>query len=143
MKKILSIIILAVTTTSCNDGIGTVTITTFVNNSGHNIEFQEFFLGEYQKSSFIKNNEHLELDMSIAEGDGNTPFSPPPFDADSIWVIYFEKASIMHTTDVTSPVSRSLMLESSYEGGKVKDGVYEFTYTFTPADFEEALEFGN
>jgi len=40
----------------------------------------------------------------------------------SIWVIYFEKASNWHTKDVNSPVSRSLMLESSYEGGKVKDG---------------------
>lgn len=35
------------------------------------------------------------------------------------------------------------MLESSYEGGKVKDGIYEFSYSFIPEDFEEALEFGD
>ncbi len=126
-----------------NEGIGTVTLTHFINNSGHDIEFQVFFQGEFQKSTIITNNDQWERDIAIDRGDGNTPFLPPPFDVDSIQIIYYEKASIWHTTDVNSPVSKSLMLETSYEGGKVRDGLYEFAYTFTPEDFEEALEFGD
>ena len=126
---------------SCRDKNGDLTTTTLSNNSGYSIELQEFFNGEFQSSTIINNNDKKKY----SKGGERAIIGAivPPFDTDSIWIIYYEKASIMHTANINSPVSRSLMLESSYEGGKVSEGLYEFTYTFTPADFEEAMEFGD
>ncbi len=140
MKNVL-ILIAIVITVSCTEPIGDRANTTLINNSGHSIEMQIYHSGEFQSVTIIDNNKTKEYQ------DGGKPgltvgFFLPPFDADSIRIIYFKKASIWHTEDENSPVSRSLMLESSYEGGKVRDGLYEFTYTFTPEDYEEALEFG-
>ncbi len=123
---------------------GDSTNTTIINNSRHSIELQEFYHGEYKNSSFIDHNEKIEFHTGGGGDAGGFTGPDIPFlSVDSVWVIYYEKASIMHTTDINSPVTKSLMLQSSYEGGKVKDGLYEFTYTFTPEDFEEALEFGD
>ncbi len=124
--------------------LGDATNTTLINRSGLNLEIQIFRNGKYQSSSFISNKKNLEYSAGSREPGAPTGATILPLiSADSIQVIYFEKASIWHTTDVSSPVSRSLMLESSYEGSKVKEGLYEFTYTFTPEDYEEALEFGD
>jgi len=144
MKSIIYILI-AFIFSSCVEGpVGDSTYTTIINKSGHSIELQEFYNGNYRSSSFIENNQSKEFKFEAGEPGGPTgPHIRPAMASDSIWVIYYEKASIWHTTDKNSPVSRSLMLESSYEGGKVGDGVYEFTYTFTPEDYEEALEFGD
>ena len=137
----LSIILL----NSCVEGpVGDITYTTILNNSGHNIELQEFYNGAYRSSAFIDNNQSKEFKFGPGgPGDPTGAHILPLVNVDSIRIIYYEKASIWHTTDANSPVNRSLMLESSYEGGKVRDGVYEFTYTFTPEDYEEALEFGD
>ncbi len=144
MKSIIYIFI-GFIFSSCTEGpLGDSTYTTLINNSGLNIELQEFYNGAYRSSSFIENNQSKEFKSVSGEPGGSTgPSIRPSMAADSIRIIYYEKASIWHTSDVNSPVSRSLMLESSYEGGKVRDGLYEFTYTFTPEDFEEALEFGD
>ncbi len=130
---------------SCMEGpLGDSTFTTIVNKSGHSIELQEYLNGAYRTSTFIDNNKSKEFKLTSGDpGDPTGPFIQPLTSSDSILIIYYEKASIWHTTDVNSPVSKSLMLENSYEGGKVSDGPYEFTYTFTPQDFEEALEFGD
>ncbi len=146
MKNILNVTILLIVFTSCfpEGDLGDETNTTLINRSGHNLEIQIFNNGAFRSSTFINNN--IELELGGGSGEPGGPIGPwirPLIDADSIWVIYYEKASIMHTKDENSVVSRSLMLESSYEGSKVKDGLYEFTYTFTPEDFEEALEFGD
>ncbi|MCF6359742.1 MAG: hypothetical protein L3J29_03170 [Cyclobacteriaceae bacterium] len=147
MKNISYLFLLLTLTLSysCVEGpLGDNTYTTIINNSGHNIELQEFYNGAYRTSNFIENNQSKEFKSVSGEPGGPTgPHIQPLINSDSFRIIYFEKASIWHTTDVNSPVSRSLMLDSSYVGGKVRDGLYEFTYTFTPEDFEEALEFGD
>ncbi len=146
MKNIINVTILLIICISCfpEGDLGNVTYTTLINNSGHNIEIQKFYNENLQSFWFIDNNSDLELKAGSRDPGGPvSPWIQPQLGADSIWVIYYEKASIMHTTDENSPVSRSLMLESSYVGGKVRDGIFEFTYTFTPEDFEEALEFGD
>jgi len=140
-QYIVAFLFMAISLSACiNNGTDATTLTHFVNNSGHDIEFQIFFQGEFQESTIITNNDQWEQSVTLEEGDA---WPQPPFDADSIRIIYYEKASIWHTTDINSPVSRSLMLESSYIGGKVRDRLYEFTYTFTSEDYEEALEFGD
>ena len=145
MKNISYLLVLLFLSFSCVEGpVGDTTYTTIINNSGLNIELQEFYNGAYRSSSFIENNNSKEFKFSAGDPGGPTgPYIRPSVNSDSVRIIYYEKASIWHTKDANSPVSRSLMLESSYEGGKVKDGLYEFTYTFTPEDFEEALEFGD
>ncbi len=144
--RIISTLAIMFLLSSCfpEGDIGDETNTTLINKSGHNLEIQIFNNGTFQSSTFINNNMELELGGGSGEPGGpNGPWIRPLIDSDSIQIIYFEKASIWHTKDVNSPVTKSLMLESSYEGGKVKEGLYEFTYTFTPGDFEEALEFGD
>jgi len=146
MKNISYLLLLLALTLSysCAERItGDSTFTTIINNSEHNIELQEFYNGAYRSSSFIENNQSKEFKAVPAEPGGPTgPHILPLVNVDSIRIIYYEKASIWHTTDANSPVSRSLMLDSSYVGGKTGDKKYEFTYTFTPEDYEEALEFG-
>jgi len=140
MKNIFILITLVITA-SCTEPIGDSTTTKLINNSEHSIEMQIYRNGEFQSVTIIDNNK--TKGYSYGGGTGVSGTILPPFSADSVWIIYYEKASIWHTTDVNSPVSKSLMLESSYEGGKTGDKKYEFTYTFTPEDFEEALEFGD
>jgi len=143
--KSIKYTLIAFLLSSCMEGPqGDSTSTTIVNKSGHSIELQEYIGGAYRISTFIDNNKNKEFNISFNDPGGATgPFILPLTNADSIRIIYYEKASIWHTTDVNSPVSRSLMLESSYVGGKIGDRKYEFTYTFTPEDYEEALEFGD
>jgi len=143
MKTFKYIFIIFILSSCVEDPLGDSTYTTITNKSGHSIELQEYIGGAYRTSTFIDNNKSKEFNLTSGDpGDPTGPFIRPLTSADSIRVIYFEKASIWHTKDENSPVSRSLMLESSYEGGKTGDKKYEFTYTFTPEDYEEALKFG-
>ncbi len=125
------------------DPSGESTNITLYNLSEHPIELQQFSDGEYVSSTFINHNKneeyHLQKDL------GGIGSYLPPFDVyiDSIQIIYGEIASIWHSRADNQVVSKSLLLESSYEGGKVKDGLYEFTYTFTEDDFQEAVDFGD
>jgi len=151
MKNYTTVFILLLLFSSCVREKGSVFseidyVISIENNSGYDINMR--VIGEIIIHGTIKNNEKMQFRYAYPSSNGaNTiPDLPPPLDfqeADSIKITYFEKASIMHTTDVNSPVSRSLMLESSYVGGKTGDKTYEFTYTFTPEDYEEALEFGD
>ena len=113
------------TLTSCIEESGSTTRVTLLNNSGHSIELQEFRSGEFQSSIVIGINQNKEYNIDLGMGGSLRPYLPPFDNADSVWIIYYEKASIWHTTDESSPVSRSLMLESSYEGGKTGDKTYE------------------
>lgn len=141
--KFLFVLIVLSSTVSCVDNeFGSRTETTFINISGHRIQLQDSIDGKIKLLDSIGNNEKRVYKLGGNLGGTNKPLFP--FDVgDSTLVVYYEKASIWHTTDTISVVSRSLMLESSYEGGKTGDKTYEFTYTFTPADYEEALEFGD
>jgi len=147
MKYLLFIVVLLlIFCSSCistGEG-GDGTQTTLYNYSGLDVEFQLFRKGKYISSSFIKNGEGKEYTLNAEEGG---PLGPtlPPFETvtDSVQVIYGELASIWHTKAANQIVSKSLLLASSYKGGKVKDGLYEFTYTFTEDDFQEAVDFGD
>ncbi len=143
-QHILVFLFIAISLSACiKDGPGSTTKTTIINNSGHDIEMQTYFQGEFEQSRIIKNTKQLEFSISNSKADGVLPFLAPPFTADSIWIIYYEKASIWHTIDKNSLVSKNLMLAGSYVEGKINGGLAEYSYTFTPEDFEEALEFGD
>ncbi len=148
MKNIILIIVVLILGTACgSEPSGDRTNTTLFNESSHKVELQQFYAGEFKSSIIIENNNSKEY----KSGDGGIggplgsnlpPFYKPPA-PDSIQIIYGELASIWHTKAINQVVSKSLLLESSYKGGKVKDGLYEFTYTFTEDDFQEAVDFGD
>jgi len=144
MKNIIKIIIAIILCSCSSEQSGDSTRTTIFNNSGHSIELQLFRKGEFRSSEVIENNGNKEYFLAGDLG-GPLGFVLPPFKTvvDSAQIIYGELASIWHTKADNQVVSKSLLLESSYKGGKVKDGLYEFTYTFTEDDFQEALDFGD
>ncbi len=47
---------------------------------------------------------------------------------------------MLHTKQEYQNVSRSILLKTSYSGGKVNDKLYEIYYDFTDADYDEAVE---
>ena len=135
--------IVGILCSACNGGDpqGENTRTFLNNNSGRTIELQPFSNGKFGASVIIKNAGSKEY---IETGSlGSIGFRLPFFLLDSIRIFYYEEASIWHTKAENQVVSKSLLLESSYQGGKVKDGLYEFTYTFTVDDFQEAVDFGD
>jgi len=138
---IFILISLGYTSCTIREEGGTDTKTTLFNHSSHNIELQQFSSGEYRGSVFIDNSKSEEIYFSGDMGQKGSVIQLTF--GDSIQIIYGELASIWHTKADTQIVSKSLLLESSYTGGKVKDGLYEFTYTFTEDDFQEAVDFGD
>jgi hypothetical protein len=108
-------------------------ISTFlVNNSGSKIEIQQYYGGKFYRKEIIENKKRAEY-IIVREKLILTPF----VNMDSVRIIY-ETASIWHTRDKNSLVTKNIMLDSSYVGGQ---NIY--TYTFTKADYEEAIEFGD
>lgn len=124
----------------------TTYLITIVNNSGHNIDMR--VVGEIIIVGSIKNNDKMAFHFSYPSNveDSTAIELPPPPDfqeADSIRITYLEKASIWHTKADSQVVSKSLQLKSSYVERKTSSTEYEYTYIFTPEDYEEALEFGD
>ncbi len=121
-------------------------IITIENNSGYNIDMRLF--GKTIIEGSIKNNEKIVFRFSYPSNveDSISLELPPPPDfqeADSIRITYNNEVTIFHTKKEVQLVSKSLQLKLSYVGGKTTSTEYEFTYTFTPEDYEEALEFGD
>ena len=142
-KSIILFVIILFNSCISKEEPGVATVTTVFNTSGHDIEFQRFVKEKYISSEFVKNNESVMFNFPAK--DGHTGARLPFFDinADSIRVYYYEEASIWHTKEENQVVSKSLLLKSSYKGGMVNDTRYEFTYTFTEDDFQEAVDFGD
>ena len=141
-SKILLLLMLLNTRCISTEEPGIATQTTIFNTSGREIEIQRFGQGKHFSSIHIKDNESTVLNVPSKDGTGKAlPYIQ--LDADSIRVFYYEEASIWHNKEENQVVSKSLLLESSYDGGKVNDTRYEFTYTFTEDDFQEAVDFGD
>ncbi len=83
----------------------------------------------------LSTGENWDYYNEIFEKD--IPFLPNA--TDSSRVIYDNNISVTHTKEQNQNVSRSLWLRSSYTGGKVNDKLYKIYYTFTDADYEEAV----
>jgi len=107
------------------------------NDSGHNI-VAEIYQTENQKDQIIMNNIEIWSDTFYID-DIVTNF---PFFGDSVIVTYNDTVSITHYpwNWTGENVARSIMLEDNWLGGEVKDNYYRYEYTFTDADYQEALE---
>ncbi|HNP19644.1 MAG TPA: hypothetical protein PKL31_14500 [Fulvivirga sp.] len=105
------------------------------NNSSHTINIQSFYKEDIFHSITLKHNETWKIYNEIFKE--NIPYLPSG--ADSSYVIYDGSITVVHTKEEQQDVSRSLWLRSSYTGGKVNDKLYEIYYTFTDADYEEAV----
>ena len=58
---------------------------------------------------------------------------------DTTWVVFDGELKVLHTKFNGKDASRSILLESSFTGGKVNDKLYEIYYDFTDADYDEAV----
>jgi hypothetical protein len=109
------------------------------NNSSHNIKIDRFRShGEKKNPYFLK----ATADTVISHSYDDEPISLFYVFGVSAEVIYDDDISIFHTRELEQDASRSLFLPSSYEGGKVTDVQYIFSYEFTDADYDEAVELG-
>jgi len=85
----------------------------------------------------LKKNEEIKYEFSEQGINHGNPFS-----GDSLIVTFDDTLSITHYpwNWTGENVARSIMLEDNWLGGKVEDNYYRYEYTFTDADYQEALE---
>ena len=141
MKTRRIIIFLLFATSACDFNTDPISITPDIRHSKHIrnasnyiIELVRLIDGE-PYSDIIYPEEEKVFQNLIYESD--LPFFPTA--GDTSIVIYENDISVMHTKQEVQKVSRSIMLESSYTGGRVNDKLYEIYYTFTNEDYEEAV----
>jgi len=108
---------------------------TFIwNDSNHYIKIYRYRDGQIVHINKLELDQNLEIYNEI--------FADPPFFlswGDSVKVVYDDTLSVWHFENEIQDVSRSVMLPSSYTGGKVNDKLYEIYYTFTDVDYDEAV----
>jgi len=107
------------------------------NSSGHVAKVELYVSGKTVLQYELTSSETWS-DTSYLD-DIETNF---PFFGDSVVVTYNDTVSITHYpwNWTGENVARSIMLEDSWLGGKVEDNYYRYEYTFTDADYQEALE---
>lgn len=105
------------------------------NNSSYSIEIIRYYEGEVFKPFILSESEGRNWYNNIFKED--LPYFPTI--ADSIKIIYDNGIHVWHTNEIVQEVSRSVLLEEFYTGGKVNDKLYEIYYKFTDADYEEAM----
>lgn len=108
-----------------------------INDSQHKV-----MIRIYQNDLTIKN-------IDLPETGNDTTFQgyqegqvadPPPFLADSVKVVYDDSIFIFHFRYANQTASRSILLSSSWNGGKIEKSKYDWKYIFTNEDYLEALE---
>jgi len=109
-----------------------------LNNSSHDIEIQRDFGGHPAESYILK----AATDTVISDVYEEEPIPLFYVFGLSVEVIYGGDVSITHTREEGQAASRSLFFPSSYEGGKVTDVQYIYSYEFTDVDYEEAVLLG-
>ncbi len=109
--------------------------TIIVNNSNHIVDIHRYFEGELFHTIIIGQSKKWEFKNELFKEQ--LPFFPEI--ADSVQIFYDGSISVWNTKDEVQPVDRSMLLVSSYTGGKVNDKLYEIYYTFTDEDYEEAV----
>jgi len=109
------------------------------NNSSHDIKIDRIRSnGERKNPYFLK----AAADTVISYSYDDEPISLFYVFGFTTEVIYDDDISIIHTREEGQAASRSLFFPSSYEGGKVTDVQYIYSYEFTDADYEEAVLLG-
>ncbi len=109
------------------------------NRSSHKIEIERY---DSKGVGFATYTLNSQQDTVIFRSYDSEPIELFLIFGFTTTVIYDDNISIVHTRQEVQPVSRSLFFPSSYEGGKVTDVQYIYTYEFTDADYDEAVELG-
>jgi len=130
-------IFFAIMLASCGDPV-TNTAFHINNKSQHKLKIN-FIFNEKEITAEINSNSTWTSSYSQL---GNSPASPPLYPSDSTIVTFDDSVSITHYpwNWTGENVARSIMLEDNWLGGKVEDNYYRYEYTFTDADYQEALE---
>lgn len=144
MKRIVVILICFIPLLGCDRLFGggenfpeipdIVHYTIIENNSSHVIEVEAIWEGEIYPYTLYPDQRKV-FDIWLYEY--KLPYFPTL--GDTAQVIYDDSITVLHTKQDVQDVSRSIMLRSSFTGGKVNDKLYEIYYTFTDVDYEEAV----
>ncbi len=140
MKKYICFFILISTFLSCTDKKSSNISQYFVkNNTNYNLKLVLFI----EKSIIIKdtiialnkNEEYLLFESGI---DGNSHSSSPIYLGDSALVYYNDTISVMHKKNQYL-LKRTFLSDIYYDKKEISDNKFIFTYSFTEADYQEAL----
>lgn len=107
------------------------------NQSTHNIEIKLYSNGDHFDSYFLNVTKDTVIYDYFEE-----PLLVFANYGDSVQIFFDDFISINHNRDLHQLADRSLLLPSSYEGGKVNDEQLVFSYDFTDLDYEEAVNKG-
>jgi len=115
----------------------TTTEHVLTNNSQHNVLLFRYINGVVTDSVLLNSGSNKIYKFRETGMIGGIPFS-----GDSVRLIYDDTISITHYSWnwTGDNVARSIALEESWIGGEVGDYHYLYEYTFTDADYQEALE---
>ena len=143
MKRIIFSIFLLLFI-SCNgdeDRLGSHIIYKFANNSKCKIKVVLFVKYYYLKDSIVNLNINEKKDICEG-GDGNYPISETFFSIiikDSAYVYYDDTLMVKHRK-INSQTKRSIFNDNLYKIAELSKRVYESTFEFTEADYQEALK---
>ena len=126
---------------SCGDH-GTTTVFYVKNASSHhvkltvfNAEFQS--IGGYKDSTFIiPSNSEVNISF-LARGNNDYTLLPFGIKADSAYIIFDDSLRITYNRNDLIP--RNILHFDSYSGGKKDDALYEYNYTISEADYNNAI----
>lgn len=120
-----------------------ITSTVFIikNNTNNLVKIDVQIMDEsssYIKDSLLVINEFSEVENSfIKDGEDSMALSPFGLNPNTAEIIFDDTLSIFYTWDDTNP--RNIIDINNYTGGKVKDGLFEFTFTITEEDYNNAV----
>jgi len=140
MKKLfLLLIVVCCFYSSCRDH-GTLTIFYVDNISNHDVELSVFNAEIQLRGSAIDTTYVIPKNGRIEDRvstKGDDDFSYFPFGNPDSAIIAFDKTvQIIYRRNDSNP--RNILKINSYSGGKKDDGLYEFIYSITDDDYNNA-----
>jgi len=137
--KILLFIWLFLLIGACDYGVSSSNALFIVKNeSGVEIIIKPYFEGYSPSHSWIvlQDGEQIEFNEHVSRG---IPSVPPPSKllADSIVVVFDTNDSIVHGPQ--GGASRNILVDENWVMAKKTDHYFEYLYTFTEADYQEAV----
>lgn len=144
MKKFLIlIIVISFLISSCGTGEPeSRTDFTIKNVSSHNVKLTVFngaMPNQNIKDTIFLLDSNSEISYYYILDGEDAPISEYPLGpADSAYIIFNDNLRIIYRRDDLNP--RNILDINSYDGGKVDDGWYQYKYSITNEDYDNATE---
>lgn len=143
MKRIsMILVVLVFFFSSCIKDYSTLTEFIIKNNSEYELKIQVSNF-ETEFYSTVDTTFIIGVDSQISykyEKDGEEAVYYNPFGTSSDSIIIYFNDTITNMFNKNNPSLYNPLIMENYSGGKVKKGLYRYTYTFTNQDFQEALK---